>query len=314
MRWLTKSVACSVLLVLGTATTGGQELRASAHPTVCTIGDPITYRVALFAPESARIVLPQIARFGAFEVLRTGPVQKEKGQIPGTQVTIYQWDVALYRTGKGIIPPLTVTCEMEGKKTLVRSNPVEIQVIPIAAPDAKDPRPIKPPMPYPLGWKSVLYVALAAVLSLTILGLGVRGLFAIGGWALSQWRRWTTPLPLPPDALALQSISRARQLYRNGEVEKAFVLLSYAIRRYCESRFEVPALETPTDRLLPIIANEIGAADEPALRSVLDISDLAKFARYLPTEEEAEKIFTVSEEWIRRTRLLRDHLPSDLPA
>ncbi|MCS7223953.1 MAG: BatD family protein [Armatimonadetes bacterium] len=312
--WAQTLVLCLSLSLVAGSLCESQELRASAHPSVCTIGDPITYRVALFAPESARVILPKISRFGEFEILKTWPIQTQKGAMPGTKVTVFQWDVALYRTGKGSIPPLTVTCEMEGKTTLVRSNPVEIQVIPIAPPNAKDPRPIKPPMAYPLSARSVAIVTLIALLSLTALALGVRGLLALGGWALSQWRRWTAPLPLPPDQLALQSISRARQLYQDGQVERAFILLSYALRRYCEQRFEVPALETPTDQLLQVIGKRLRADQESVLAFVLDISDLAKFARYLPTETEASKMFSDSEELVRSTSPIPEPVRGSTPA
>jgi hypothetical protein len=282
-----------------------QEIRAraEAYPRSCLIGDLIRYRVTVFAPETANVKFPASSRFGVFEVLQRYPSQKQPSELPGITAFSAEWDIAAYQLGKLTIPPLPVTCEMEGRKTLVRTNPVDIEIIPLAPPDAKEPRPAKAPMPYPLSPLSLMLLLFGVLFTLAAVWLFGKALLWAIQTAWSSWQKATEKPPLPPHLLALQTIDRAEQLYRQGEVERSFVLLSFGLRRYLRDRFQVPALELPTWNLVLLLRNHLTREQQISLQRTLALSDLIKFARYNPKEQEAMKLFADARQLVQATQI-----------
>jgi len=282
-----------------------QEIRAraEAYPRSCLIGDLIRYRVTVFAPETANVKFPTSSRFGDFEVLQRYPLQKQISELPGIMAFSAEWDIAAYQLGKLTIPPMSVTCEMEGRKTLVRTNPVDIEIIPLAPPDAKEPRPAKAPMPYPLSPLSLMLLLFGVLFTLAAIWLFGKALLWAIQTAWSSWQKAAEKPPLPPHLLALQTIDRAEQLYRQGEVERSFVLLSFGLRRYLRDRFQVPALELPTWNLVLLLRNQLTKEQQISLQRTLTLSDLIKFARYSPKEQEAMKLFADARQLVQTTQI-----------
>jgi hypothetical protein len=305
MKGVNRQSILLLFLLLTICPVMAQEIRAraEAYPRSCLIGDLIRYRVTVFAPETANVKFPTSSRFGVFEVLQRYPSQKQPSELPGITAFSAEWDIAAYQLGKLTIPPLPVTCEMEGRKTLVRTNPVDIEVIPLAPPDAKEPRPAKAPMPYPLSPLSLMLLLFGVLVTLAAIWLFGKALLWAFQTAWSSWQKATEKPPLPPHLLALQTIDRAEQLYRQGEIERSFVLLSFGLRRYLRDRFQVPALELPTWNLVLLLRNHLTREQQISLQRTLTLSDLIKFARYNPKEQEAMKLFADARQLVQATQI-----------
>ncbi len=304
-------------LLLANGKTIAQEIRAraEAYPRTCLIGDPIRYQVTVFAPETVSIKFPASSRFGAFEVLQRYPMQKQPSELPGITSFSAQWDIAVYQLGKLTIPPMIITYEMEGRKNLVKTNSVDIEVIPLAPQDAKEPRPAKAPMPYPLSPLSLALLLLGILFALAV--VWIIGRVTLWGiqTAWSSWQKATSKPPLPPHLLALQTIERAEQLYRQGEVERAFILLSFGLRRYLRDRFQVPALELPSWHLTLALRNQLSREQQGVLQRTLMLSDLIKFARYDPKETEALQLFANSRQLVQAIQArFQEGKPTETPS
>jgi len=305
MKGVNRQSILLLFLLLTNCPLLAQEIRAraEAYPRSCLIGDLIRYRVTVFAPETANVKFPTSSRFGAFEVLQRYPSQKQISELPGIMAFSAEWDIAVYQLGKVTIPPLPITCEMEGRQTLVRTNPVDIEVIPLAPPDAKEPKPAKAPMPYPLSPLSLMLLLFGVLFTLAVVWFFGKALLWAVPDAWSSWQKATEKPPLPPHLLALQTIDRAEQLYRQGEVERSFVLLSFGLRRYLRDRFQVPALELPTWNLVLLLRNHLTREQQMSLQRTLTLSDLIKFARYNPKEQEAAKLFANARQLVQTTQI-----------
>lgn len=94
------------------------------------IGDVIRYKVTVIAPEQVQVRMPNPPSLAPFEVLGGGKVRKQRGELPGIVFTSAEWDIAVYRLGTVTIPSLSVPCETEGRRILVRTNPITIEVVP----------------------------------------------------------------------------------------------------------------------------------------------------------------------------------------
>lgn len=300
-----RQIALISLTLLLNCPLWAQEIRARAEalPRSCLIGDPIRYKVTVFVPETANVKFPSSSRFGAFEVLQRYPTQKQRSELQGIMQFSAEWDIAAYQLGKLTIPPMPVTYEMEGRRSIVRTNPVDIEVIPLAPPDAKEPRPAKAPMPYPLSPLSILLLLVSVFAALAVIWLVGKAVWWGVQTAWSSWQKSASKPPLPPHLLALQTIERAEQLYRQGEIERSFILLSFGLRRYLRDRFQIPALELPTWHLLSLLKNQLASEQQKTLHHTLILSDLIKFARYNPKETEAVSLFSNAKQLVQSTQI-----------
>ncbi len=79
------------------------------------------------------------------------------------------------------------------------------------------------------------------------------------------------------------------------------MLLSFGLRRYLRDRFQVAALELPTWNLSQNLQPHLSSEHLNILRFTLDLSDLIKFARYTPSDAEAQKLFTNARQLVHAT-------------
>ncbi|GBC99765.1 hypothetical protein HRbin17_02296 [bacterium HR17] len=298
----------AVLLILWAVEIAGAaetDIRARAEVAYLPpyrIGDVARYRIAVVAPEQVKVIFPNPLPLAPFEVLGGGQVQRQQGALPGVVITVAEWDIAVYRLGKVTIPSVPISCEWEGRRTLVRTNPIALEVVPLTSPKDQQPRPPKPPLPYPLDPIALTLLAAGTLTAVAVTWLVARGLIWALRTAWSSLQQATARPPLPAHQLALQTIDRAEQLYRQGETERAFTLLSFGVRRYLRDRFQVPALELPTWQLQSYLQPHLPADLLRTLYKTLTLSDLIKFARYNPTDTEAQQLFADARQLIRTTQ------------
>jgi hypothetical protein len=71
--------------------------------------------------------------------------------------------------------------------------------------------------------------------------------------------------------------------WEKGEVLPFYVSLSLILREYLEKRFGIPALESTTREILPMLKNgELTETMREALREILESADVAKYADWPP--------------------------------
>ncbi len=112
------------------------------------------------------------------------------------------------------------------------------------------------------------------------------------------------PLP-PPDVEAEAALKRLAEkgLIRKGELAAFYTELSEVMKRYAGRRFDVPYLERTTSEVLfDLKPKKLTAGTVSELRSILDASDLVKFAKFLPEAAHAEETLQLSHSWIQKTR------------
>ncbi len=113
--------------------------------------------------------------------------------------------------------------------------------------------------------------------------------------------------PKPAHEVALEALEKllAENLPEKGEIKQFYVRISEIIRSYIEGRWFVPALEQTSDEILTAM-NKQDLADglDQLLREFLSLSDLVKFARYLPESGETTAISHDAREFIDRTKII----------
>jgi hypothetical protein len=109
---------------------------------------------------------------------------------------------------------------------------------------------------------------------------------------------------VPAEVIArgrLQTL-RAKDLAGRGLVKEFYLELSHILREYFGNRYAVNALEMTTTEALDFLTEErLMGIPRDVVAGFLDESDLVKFARYAPTEEETAEVFRVAEEIVACT-------------
>jgi hypothetical protein len=96
----------------------------------------------------------------------------------------------------------------------------------------------------------------------------------------------------PAHVIALRNLDLLKEakLWQQGQVKQYYTNLTDIIRIYIEQRFEVPAMEQTSDEILASL-RKIAIEDEScfaALKEILLLADLVKFAKALPLPNENE--------------------------
>ena len=131
----------------------------------------------------------------------------------------------------------------------------------------------------------------------------VLAIVALGVIACWLWRRkkptTATETVAPPTAfeVALAALQRLRE--ENPPTEQFYTQLSDIVRHYIEGRFGLRAPERTTEEFL--IEASLPAQHMTLLGAFLQESDLVKFARLRPSDEDRQRAFEAAEKFVRET-------------
>ncbi len=296
---------CSLFIAVSARPQSGSPVSVASRvdKATITIGDTVRYTVRLSRDEKVQVRWPSLgANLGVFEIrdYDKGEPRKENSRM----VEEIAYTISTFDTGRFVIPPLAIEylAPPDTAWHTLHSESLEIYVKSILPSEAGDIRGLKAPWELPRDWRRIiLYVAI---------GIAVV-LFAVAGYLWWRKRQGKSLLPQrlepsrPAHELALEELRqlRASDLLARGEIKLFYSLLSEIMRRYFEGRYRLPALEMTTAELegeLPQVESNAQACDQ--MRAVLEICDLAKFAKFVPAMEEAERMLDQAEAFVQATK------------
>lgn len=212
------------------------------------------------------------------------------------QFTLIAFDSALLQ-----LPPLKVPLRLGDT---LRSNPLALTVRPTyATADLNEAEPIRDIWREPMLWVDHWPWAAGALAGLALM--------------IWLWRRRKkrpvaapsivspSPVPVvPPHQVALQKLNvlEQKQPWKHGQLEPFYAELSLIVREYLEGRFGIPALESTTREILPLLKT-VGFPENlrDTARQVLHESDMTKFAQHPPPAHFHEKALNMARQLILAT-------------
>jgi hypothetical protein len=288
-----------------TAPTAGPAtvtVTAQVEPERVTIGTPFRYTMRVEASGEAEVIVPILAdRIGDFVITDFGdvPPRIENGQV----VTERWYTLVTYETGDLLVPGPTVQYRTPGgelqsvdaKDTLVIVESLLAKGEGAGMSDVADiAGPVAVPRDYrPLWWGGATAVALAAAA------------YALSR-LLNRRRGAAAPPSVPAHELALAALAhlRAARLLEGGRHEEYYVRLSSIVRTYLEGRFHLRAPEMTTEEFLQAAQRDpqLAPAHRASLSQFLGEADLVKFARHVPSLENAERAYAAARQFVEATR------------
>jgi hypothetical protein len=274
-----------VMWGVGTAVAQNEvAARVTAVQSSTHIGETVELVLEVTHPRGWRVIAPPLAQtWGDFEVRSQSAMEivTTDAAVEVSQQTIA---VMLWGLGEFATPPLTVTVSSpEGELLEVTADPVTIHVESVLTQDDLALRDIKPQATLPLAvWWPWLVGA-----------LGLVGLLSVFWW---RGRGGETAVPFV-DNRSLQQIAldeldeiAASGLAERGDFKEHYAQTTDVLRRYLDGGFATMTAEQTTAEIRRAVQSLNFANDEKKrLTALLNEADLVKFAKVLPTIEDARR-------------------------
>jgi hypothetical protein len=278
-------------------------LTVALNPTEVHLGDRAQLVITARHNQDVRVFFPAAPDLAPFRIVGKAapPVQViQDGQV------VQRWtlSVAAMRLGRRKVPPIAIDYEGADGKTGQAATPaLSVNVVPRFKPDeAQQEAGNDPPMAL-LGtnWMLVILLFGAAVIAITsaLTWLAVRYVSAL------PRRGPPPPPPRPAHEIAYERLAtlKATQLLQKGEFKEFTFELSEILREYLGRRLSTDTLELTTSELLDTMKRLAPQGlSVYTLESFLQNTDLVKFAKLVPTHDQAMGSLETCEQMIAATR------------
>ena len=298
-----------IALILATVLTAsalysGVSVSTEVSRSEITIGDTLTYVVHIEYDTTLSVESPSAGEnLGQFEIRDFNISEPETLNDKVKQN--FSYIISTFDIGEFEIPPIGVLYKSPGDTTLkaIMTQPVKITVNRISPEDATEIRDVKGPENLPFDYRKVITISAIIIVVLLAVAFIIyyikrkkKGISLLG---------FAAP-PRPPDEIALERLLSLDEsgLLEKREYKRFFTQLSDILREYLEARFEVSALESTTSELLQQLDNieEIGRDVIDSITQILQLSDLVKFAKYIPLDDESFGVVDDVRSIIEQTR------------
>lgn len=256
-------------------------LSAEVKPKTATVGDRLEYIITPDGEGNAE--LPNhLEDTGPFEVVDAKRVTED-----GKQKIVFT--LSAFKTGKLTLPRYSVPWKDKGEITEVSAPEVSVEIVSVLKPGDAAPRlmEIEPVAVAEYDWRGVA-IALAIVIAVLA--------FA---YAAYRWLK-NRPLPAPPPPLAVPAVTpyeaalkkleraKAEDRYGAGDVKGHFAQVADAVREYLRDEYGIDATEKTTAEMEAIWPPLLAGLRENVF-FLLRTADAAKFAKIIPTRDEASR-------------------------
>jgi hypothetical protein len=265
------------------------SVNASIDSTQLMIGQQSAMHLKISGPSSKNYILPQFpgdTLVNGIEILLSSKVDTVKQDNGEVQLKV-DYLITSFDTGLYYIPPIKVLAD----KDSFLSNNMALKVLTYDVDTTKaqlfDIKGVQKPQFVISDYYIVLIIILLSYLA---------ALFIIWMILRKKYRNAVNTVEdqdkyLPPHIRALFELDKLKveKMWRSGKNKEYYTRLSDIIRDYIQRRFQINALEMTTGEILPLFSKDkITQSVYQNLKQILQLSDLVKFAKYTPLEDENE--------------------------
>jgi len=286
---------------------GADDIRveAAVDKAFLTIGDPVTYTVTVEHAPDIKVLSSIPAPSSDFlEIKKVEDFsKKQKKKI----VEGRKFILTSYRLGEFILDPVTIRYQKDGQpeKSLL-TNKLYLTVKSVAeGKPLEDIRDVKTVVPYKLRMGKLLGTIL-------VLALLAAGYFLFRALRKKKGALQSAPPPLTPEEEALLHLTELFEsdLLKRGFIKMYYLRLSEILRTYFEKRYQVLAVESTTIEILRAFRPlHLEAGLYQKIQYVLEASDLAKFAKWVPAATETFQINKKAEEIVKESAPVPEQAP-----
>lgn len=292
---------------------GSVKVTATLDTNVILIGDQINLLLEVTNTTKRKVDFPLV-----FDTIVEGVEIFEKSAIDtiakeNSDTVVYRQNLVItsFDSGFYALPPFRFLIDGD-TANYAETEPLllEVQTIPVKI--EEDIKDIKDPLSVPFDWVQLAkYVGIGLFL---IILLGVALFFILSKKKPSEIvSGFTQRKPLPPHEIALAKLQtlKDKKLWQNGRVKEYHSEISEILREYLEARLGFNAMEQVTDEIMDELENRVNEEVQRKAKTILQLSDLAKFAKFEPLPDENEQSMNFAVDIVNATKPVE--LPEEKP-
>ncbi|MCM8819240.1 MAG: BatD family protein [Candidatus Omnitrophica bacterium] len=274
------------------------EAKAFLSKNSLLIGEKFIYTILIKSKSDIEIEFPKdfLLNLKEFNVSDKGLVSKK---FFGKKILKYWYALDAYSVGKYTIPDFTIKYRSKTDDIWkeLNINKIELEVKTLLNQDIKDIKDIKGPKKFP----NRAYI-LFFIIGILLIAVSVFFSFI---FLKNQKKSILKPL-LPAHIIAYQELAKLekKDYIKRKEFKAYYTELSNILRHYIQARFNIKALELTTQEFISKIKedNTLPQEYKNPLKDFLNYCDLVKFAKYVPTEQDAISKFSFVKEFVDKTK------------
>ncbi len=282
---------------------GQISIESGVDRDAITIGDRIKYQISVTHDKDINVEYPGLGdNLGAFEIKGYNVFEPEESASKITNKVEYV--VTTFDTGNYVIPSVSVSYFSSDSvvKELI-TDIIKIRVNSVKPSEAEDIKDIKPPMEIEIDYRKYIYYGLV--------GLGFLLLVFFIYYYYKKKKKGEEIIPKrkkplkPAHIEAIEELEKLKNsnLLSEGRIKEFYIIISEIIRRYIERRYFIYALEMTTSQICGELYST--EADNEIIELVykfLGLCDFAKFAKYIPSDDENKKAVEQAFDIVNKTK------------
>lgn len=295
-------VAAAILLVFSNAFSQDVAVNSSIGNDSLLIGSQMKFNIGVAMPKGSHVVLngPGESVGQGIEVLNS----TIDSVMNGDRLNInYHYLITSFDSGRYTIPSYKLTVKSGDKAEELYTDSMQLIVYSPPVDTSANIKDVKAVINAPLTFREVLPYAVGVIGLLIVIAVIILLVRRMKGKEPVRLKR---EVIVPPYIKALQTLDKLRQekIWQKGRVKDYYIVLSDTVRKYVEEQFGIDAMESTTGETLQKFRRF--AYDDSLLlellESLLNLSDLVKFAREDPTPTENETNLNNAYLFVEKTR------------
>ena len=288
-----KKIFLSIFLffALVNVTLAGEiSVRTSIEPSEILICEQASLKIELTQDKDDKVSWPQFSDTIATNVSIIEKLATDTISLPDNRISITsEYLVSSYDSGFYYIPEFV----FETTSQKVTSNPVGLTVNTVQVNEQTDDiHAEKDIMSAPFSWIELAQwsgIGLAIILIIAIIVLLLMRFV---------FKKKVTIIPeepeviLPAHVVALEKLEQIKteKIWQQGQIKQFYTQLTDVIREYLSRAYSINAMEMTTDEIVALVKKNKDLDEiRIVLKEMLELSDLVKFAKFIPLENENEK-------------------------
>ncbi len=300
----TRHIVLSLLFILMASATFSQiKVKTRIDSSDILIGDPIVYSLKAVFNNDIEVTWPVFHdTIGSFGIISVSDV--DSGTEDGKKYLSQEITFTHFDSGQQVVPPLAIAFRKKNDTAFkyIFTDTFQVHVHTLPVDTSKAIRPIKAIMNAPVSFRELL----PYLLILTAILIGIFLYIYLKRKKANRPFPWIKQKPkLPPHVVAFSELRKLEdeKLWQKGDIKPFHIRLTDIIRIYIEDRFEVPAVESTTPEILSFLNDLIENRELVAsMKSLLELSDLVKFAKSSPLPDENEFCLKTAYHFIDSTK------------
>lgn len=267
------------------------------------IGEQARLRLTVAQPTNLEVSIPILSDtitrgIEIVEVLKADTISLGNDRIEVN----YDYLITSFDSGFYFIP----TYAYAAAGDTLYTQPLGLSVTTVSVnPTTDDIKDIKPIMSAPFYWSELFTWVGYGMLALLLLGVIVLLLMKFVFKKKVPFISETPEPVIPPHIVALTRLEeiKAEKVWQSGNSKAFYTELTDVLRVYLDGRFGINAMEMTSDEILALVKKEPGLNEvRAALKDLLTLADLVKFAKMIPLENENEASLLIAFDVVEKTK------------